>query len=303
MQKTSFETKALTDAPAPAMNASPSQSDGSSSGPTKADRQERSGLSESRRRELADFLRTRREKLKPEQLGITQVSRRRTPGLRREEVAEIAGVGTTWYTWLEQARDIQPSADVLKRLAQALMMNPAETRHLFTLAGRAAPVEVEEMREVPSENLLRILNAFPLPGLLLGSRWDVIAINPEAQKTFKALPSLVDARGNWLHFYFTQMDRKAVLNWETLAKKMISDFRLSVSDSLDQPWVAEIVEELRAKSPEFASYWREHDVTDAAATLVEVQTESGVIKYERAMLRAAEDPRLKLVLYTIATNA
>ncbi len=299
MQKTSFEMPAgMT-----AIAASPSQSDDRGASGKSEPRPERSGLSEQRRRELADFLRTRREKLKPEQLGITQISRRRTPGLRREEVAEIAGVGTTWYTWLEQARDIQPSADVLKRLASALMMNPAETRHLFTLAGRAAPVEIEEMREVPSENLLRLLNAFPLPGLLLGSRWDLIAINSEAQKTFKALPSLVEQRGNWLHFYFTQMDRKAVLNWETLAKKMISDFRLSVSDSLDQPWVAEIVEDLRAKSPEFAAFWREHDVTDSAATLVEVQTENGVVKYERAMLRAAEDPRLKLVLYTIAANA
>lgn len=298
MQKTSFETNAPH-----ALTASPSQAD-DRSGSSKTDaRPERSGLSEQRRRELADFLRTRREKLKPEQLGITQVSRRRTPGLRREEVAEIAGVGTTWYTWLEQARDIQPSADVLKRLASALMMNPAETRHLFTLAGRAAPVEIEEMREIPSANLLRLLNSFPLPGLLLGSRWDLIAVNSEAQKTFKALPSVVEQRGNWLHFYFMEMDRKAVLNWETLARKMISDFRLSVSDSLDQPWISEIVDDLRAKSPEFAAFWREHDVTDAAATLVEVQTENGVVKYERAMLRSAEDPRLKLVLYTVATNA
>lgn len=266
------------------------------------DRMERSGLSEQRRRELADFLRTRREKLKPEQLGITQVSRRRTPGLRREEVAEIAGVGTTWYTWLEQARDIQPSAEVLKRLASALMMNPAETRHLFTLAGRAAPVDIEEFREIPSENLIRLLHAFPLPGLLLGSRWDLIAINAEAQATFKALPALVENRGNWLHFYFMEMDRSKIVNWETHARKMISDFRLSVSDSLDQPWVAQIVDELRVKSPDFASFWRQHDVTESGATLVEFQTDNGIMKYERSMLRAAEDPRLKLVLYTVVKS-
>lgn len=291
----------LSDTTAPAMNFS--RSDEGESRPPATDRQERSGLSEQRRRELADFLRTRREKLKPEQLGITQVSRRRTPGLRREEVAEIAGVGTTWYTWLEQARDIQPSADVLKRLAQALMMNPAETRHLFTLAGRAAPVDIEELRETPSENLIRLLHAFPLPGVLLGSRWDLIAINDAAQKTFKAFSTLAETRGNWLHFYFLEMDRTTVLNWEVNARKMISDFRLSVSDSLDQPWVSEVVESLRAKSPEFAAFWREHDVTESGATLVEVQTENGIVKYERSMLRAAEDPRLKLVLYSVVTNA
>jgi transcriptional regulator with XRE-family HTH domain len=298
----SLETKDLCVQKTSDLNSASQASSGEGSAAAN-ERADRSGLSEQRRRELADFLRTRREKLKPEQLGITQVSRRRTPGLRREEVAEIAGVGTTWYTWLEQARDIQPSADVLKRLATALMMNPAETRHLFTLAGRAAPVDVEELRETPSENLIRLLHSFPLPGLLLGSRWDLIAINSAAQKTFKALPAIVENRGNWLHFYFLQMDRNAVLNWETNARKMISDFRLSVSDSLDQPWVSQIVEDLREKSPEFASFWREHDVTDSGATLVEVQTETGVVKYERAMLRAAEDPRLKLVLYTIVADA
>lgn len=262
------------------------------------ERSERSGLSEQRRRELADFLRTRREKLKPEQMGITQVSRRRTPGLRREEVAEIAGVGTTWYTWLEQARDIQPSAEVLKRLGQALMMNPAETRHLFTLAGRSVPVDIEEMRETPSPALLRVMASLPTPAMLLGSRWDLLAVNDAARTTFKAIPELVETRGNWLHFYFLSLDRSSVVNWETNARQLISDFRLSVSDSLDQPWVSSIVEDLRAKSPEFNTFWREHDVTDNAFTLVEVQTSTGMQKFERTMLRLAEDPRLKLIVYT-----
>ncbi len=268
-----------------------------------SDRVERSGLSEQRRRELADFLRTRREKLKPEHLGLAQVSRRRTPGLRREEVAEIAGVGTTWYTWLEQARDIQPSADVLKRLGQALMMNPAETRHLFTLAGRSAPIDVEESREVPSEGLLRVMETFPNPALLLSSRWDLIAINHSARETFRVLPALLDSKGNWLHFYFLGLDRTTVINWERNARQLISDFRLSVSDSLDQPWVSSIVDDLRAKSSEFETFWREHDVTENAFTLVEVQTVRGLQKFERTMLRCAEDPRLKLIVYTQTTKS
>ena len=112
-------------------------------------------ISESRRRELADFLRTRREKLKPEQMGLAQSSRRRTPGLRREEVAELAGVGTTWYTWLEQARDIQPSAEVLRRLGQALKLTSAEMRHMFALAGKAAPTELDESADQVSESLMK----------------------------------------------------------------------------------------------------------------------------------------------------
>ena len=89
-----------------------------------------------RRRELADFIRTRREKLKPSAEKVSSMTRRRTPGLRREEVAELAGVGATWYTWLEQSRDIHPSAEVLERVGRALNLNPFEMRHLFTLAGK-----------------------------------------------------------------------------------------------------------------------------------------------------------------------
>ena len=266
------------------------------------DRQERSGLSEQRRRELADFLRTRREKLKPEQMGIAPVSRRRTPGLRREEVAEIAGVGTTWYTWLEQARDIQPSAEVLKRLGQALMMNPAETRHLFTLAGRSVPLEIEEMRESASPTLMRVMESIPTPAMLLGSRYDLLAINESARKTFIAVAELLEKKGNWLHYYFLELDRSSLVNWELNARQLISDFRLSVSDSLDQPWVAEIVDGLRAKSTEFESFWREHDVSESNFTLVEVQTTTGQQKFERVMFRLAEDPRLKMIVYTPTTR-
>lgn len=271
----------------------------SSENRTDGEAQDRSGLSESRRRELADFLRTRREKLKPEQLGITQLSRRRTPGLRREEVAEIAGVGTTWYTWLEQARDIQPSADVLKRLSQALMMNPAETRHLFVLAGRSAPVEVEKMEETPSPSLLRILHKFNMPAVLLGSRWDVLAINDATKKQFPMLVELPDTKTNWLHFFFQKLDTSTIANWDTAARQLISDFRSSMSDALDQPWVTEIVDSLRKENPKFDTYWRDHDVSDGAYTLVEFNEKNalGPGKFERTTLRAAEDPRLSIVLY------
>lgn len=263
--------------------------------------QDRSGLSESRRRELADFLRTRREKLKPEQLGITQLSRRRTPGLRREEVAEIAGVGTTWYTWLEQARDIQPSAEVLKRLSQALMMNPAETRHMFVLAGRSAPSEVEKLEETPSASLLRILQTFQMPAVLLGSRWDVLAVNEATKNTFPHVASISGQKVNWLHFFFQQIDANSVVNWETAACQLISDFRSSMSDALDQPWVTEIVDSLRKENPRFDAFWKDHDVSDGAYTLVEFNAMSpaGAGKYERTMLRAAEDPRLSIVLYNV----
>ena len=291
--------------PAPLAPGSQSETSYEASGTTvRSVSNERSGLSELRRRELADFLRTRREKLKPEQMGITQVSRRRTPGLRREEVAEIAGVGTTWYTWLEQARDIQPSAEVLKRLGQALMMNPAETRHLFTLAGRAAPVEIDQMQETATPSAMKVIAAYPQPAMILGSRFDMLALNDPGRKAFKELEGYVDQNGNWLHYYFIGMDRSHIQNWERNARQLISDFRLSVSDSLDQPWVSSVVDDLRAKSPEFENFWKDHDVTQGAHTLVEVKNEAGSIdSYERTMFRVCEDPRLKVVFYSKTQNA
>lgn len=101
-----------------------------------------------RRKELADFLRTRRERIRPPAAFYSPSSRRRTPGLRREEVAELASVGATWYTWLEQARDIHPSNEVLMRLAQALQLDPFERRHMFDLAGRAAPDAFNQTKEI-----------------------------------------------------------------------------------------------------------------------------------------------------------
>jgi transcriptional regulator with XRE-family HTH domain len=112
-----------------------------------------------KRQELADFLRTRREKIRPEEAGFCKTGRRRTPGLRREEVAELAGVGTAWYTWLEQAREIQPSAEVLSRLARALKLSPFEAQHLFSLSGRAYPgSDDHHVEEKLSPSLKRTLH-------------------------------------------------------------------------------------------------------------------------------------------------
>ncbi len=259
-----------------------------------------SGLSEQTRRELADFLRTRREKLKPEQVGLALTSRRRTPGLRREEVAELAGVGTTWYTWLEQARDIQPSVDVLKRLAQALLLNQAEVRHLFALAGKAVPNEKSLVTEIPSAALLRVLEyGFKVPTMILGARWDVLAINQLMRDSMPGLTGLADRHGNWLHHIFTApRPRERMISWESTARRILAEFRSSQSDMIDNPWVIELIDTLRAESPEFAQWWREHDVQDNAPVIFEVLDQTGVpVRRERTMLAALDNSRFKFVMF------
>ena len=257
-------------------------------------------LSESRRRELADFLRTRREKLKPEQVGLTQSSRRRTPGLRREEVAELAGVGTTWYTWLEQARDIQPSGEVLRRLGQALRLSAAELRHMYTLAGKALPTEFDSNSDRVSESLMRFFNeGLQVPAVLLGSRWDVLAKNPHVDEIFPGFDDLPADRRNWLYYVFrSKTNRETLVNWEEHARRVLAEFRASLSDSLDHPWVVDLVTILRSESSEFEQWWRDHDVRENTAVCMEVKMPNKTVQLERTALRPWENPRLKILIFT-----
>src|SRR3984893_12738946 len=140
---------------------------------------------EARRRESGDFLRSRRERLAPASVGLPNGFRRRTPGLRREEVALLAGVGTTWYTWLEQGRDVRPSTEVLSALADALRLDSAERRHLFVLNDRPPPEPRPAGPERVGEPLRRMLESLTgQPAYVLGRRWDVLAWNRAAEVLF-----------------------------------------------------------------------------------------------------------------------
>jgi transcriptional regulator with XRE-family HTH domain len=258
-------------------------------------------LSESRRRELADFLRTRREKLKPEQMGLAQSARRRTPGLRREEVAELAGVGTTWYTWLEQARDIQPSAEVLRRLGNALKLTTAEVRHMFSLAGKAPPNELDANADKVSESLMRFFNdGLQVPAVLVGSRWDILAANAQTNEMFPGIAALPADRRNWLYYVFCSPHNRENLSiWEEHGRRVLAEFRASLSDSLDHPWVVELVTMLKAESVEFEQWWKEHDVRENAAVVMEFNHPTkGKVQLERTVLRPWENSRLKILIFT-----
>lgn len=260
-----------------------------------------SGPGEQRRRELADFLRTRREKIKPEHVGLAQGSRRRTPGLRREEVAELAGVGTTWYTWLEQARDIQPSSEVLRRLGLALQLNSAEMRHLFILAGKALPMDLNSDTEELTETMKRFLNnALHVPAVVVGARWDILGMNAKAEEVFTGAKDLDPKRRNWIYMAFCQSHiRKNDPEWQSNARRLLAEFRASLGEALDNPWVQEIVELLKKESPEFNSWWREHDVRDNDPVIVEMGSAGGTpTKYERLVLRPWDQTRFRVLIFT-----
>src|SRR4051812_18152908 len=179
-------------------------------------------LSEERRREIADFLKTRRMRRQPEELGLPRGRRRRTPGLRREEVATAAGVSAEWYTWLEQAREVRPSAQVLTRIGKALRLEPGETRHLLTLAGYAVPASSPDATRAVSVSLRlqRLIDQMEHgPAWVLGERWDIMAWNRAAKVIHGDLTTLQGLERNGLYQLFVDGPvRSMLVDWATHAK-------------------------------------------------------------------------------------
>src|ERR1700753_2038426 len=210
---------------------------------------------------LGSYLRDRRTKLDPAAFGFPP-ERRRTAGLRREEVAQRANISPTWYTWLEQGRGGAPSADVLDRIARALMLTDAEAKHLFLL-GLGRPPEVRyENREGVTPRLQRVLDALePSPALIRTAIWDVVAWNRSATVMLTDYGSLPPAQRNILRFIFLDPRvRAAQYDWESVARMVGSAFRVDAARAGAAAEVEPLVEELCRRSPEFKALWRNNDV-------------------------------------------
>jgi transcriptional regulator with XRE-family HTH domain len=221
-------------------------------------------LSAERRREIATFLRTRRARLKPEALGLRPGGRRRTPGLRREEVATLAGVSTEWYTWLEQARDVRASADALARIADALRLEPSASRHLLTLAGYGAQTNGDTLVRPAdvSPHVQRMLDRLdPYPAWVYGERWDVLAWNRSATIVYGDFGAMQGLERNMLHLMFLNPSiRRVLVDWPLVARGIVAKVRSIYARYVDDPWYHEIIDLLCARSPEFASWWKDHEV-------------------------------------------
>jgi transcriptional regulator with XRE-family HTH domain len=172
-------------------------------------------------------LRSRRERLTPADVGLPNGFRRRTPGLRREEVAMLADVGTTWYTWLEQGRDVRPSNELLSALAEALRLDPTERRHLFALYDQRVPERPPPGPERVDEPLRRMLDSLTgQPAFVLGRRWDVLAWNRAAEVVYGPYGRLEGDERNMLHMVFADPDhRRLLVDWEAVARLSLAMFR------------------------------------------------------------------------------
>jgi transcriptional regulator with XRE-family HTH domain len=257
---------------------------------------------ERRREELADFLRTRRASLKPEDVGLSNGGRRRTPGLRREEVAMLAGVGTTWYTWLEQGRDVRASLDVLEALARALRMTPPERTHLVLLGRGEEPPPSEPPAERVSAALRRMIsNLGPNPAFVLGRRWDYLAWNPAAAAVLGDLGSVPRAARN--HVWLTFMDparRELFTDWDRSHTLLVAKFRADSARHLGDPAFEQLIETLRRSSLEFCRAWQRHEVARGGGEGRKVlrHPDVGTLAFEHAVLHPTEGPEQRLILYS-----
>ena len=215
---------------------------------------------EARRREFAAFLRSRRERISPDEVGIRPTERRRTPGLRREEVAELAAVGVTWYTWLEQGRPVRASAQVLQAIADALLLDPSERSYLFTLAELAEPPERQQDEEIPAFLPVLLRQLDPYPAAVQNARWDVLAFN----RSFDGLVgmgSVPRSERNALMLYFTDPNRRQWwAEWEEHAPRLVSQFRTVMARHVSDPAYQQLLDRIRQASPVFDRLWQQHEV-------------------------------------------
>ncbi|MDO1581125.1 helix-turn-helix transcriptional regulator [Rhizobium oryzicola] len=211
---------------------------------------------------LAAYLRDRRMRLDPATFGIAS-SRRRTPGLRREEVAQRANISATWYTWLEQGRGGAPSADVLNRIAKGLMLTESERQHLFMLGLGHPPEARYRPVEGISPRLQRLLDAMETsPAIVRTATWDVVAWNPAAAIVMTDYAALPPAERNILRLVFCNPRvRAAQQDWAEISRFVVAAFRADAARAGASSEITDLVAELCAQSPEFASLWNANDVS------------------------------------------
>jgi transcriptional regulator with XRE-family HTH domain len=255
---------------------------------------------ERRRAELADFLRRRRASIGPLDVGLPNGDRRRTPGLRREEVAQLAGVGATWYTWLEQGRDVRASLEVLESISRALRLTPAERTHLLLLGrGEDLPPSKSPAERVPATLKRMIENLGPNPAYVLGRRWDYLAWNRATCALLGDLGSVPRASRNHVWLHFTDPARRELFpDWKRASPLLVAKFRADSAEHLGDPAFEQLIQALRRSSPEFCREWKRHEVSRASVGRRELDHPvAGRLVFEHAVFRADDAPDQRVILY------
>jgi transcriptional regulator with XRE-family HTH domain len=256
-----------------------------------------------KRDELAAFLRNRRERLTPNDVGIVTSGRRRTPGLRREEVAQLAGVGVTWYTWLEQGRDIAPSPQVLDAIVRTLQLDRHERTHVFRLSGAADPSHVDGCHAVPDTIQPLLDQLEPFPAAVVNGRYDILAYNRTYQAIIGPLDDLPAEDRNVLRLMFTDPDvRSRMVDWEQSVGFLVASFRAAMAKHVGEPaWKCFLAQML--EHSEFAEVWERHEVRPIQRMSKRMFSPSvGLLQMVTTSLWLAESVGVRMVTYTPADD-
>jgi transcriptional regulator with XRE-family HTH domain len=249
-----------------------------------------------RRDDLAAFLRARRAALTPADVGLPNGRGRRTPGLRREEIAMLAGVSVTWYTWLEQGRPINASVDVLAALARTMRFDDAERQHLLALATPTTALAAHY--EHAPNALVRLIESMdPAPAYVLGPRWEYLAWNRAHQLLYPGIERLAEEQRNLLWAVFADTSVRSLLaDWEGQARRIMAEFRAATTELRDDPAVKALVGLVKRDSPEFAAWWPDHDVAAFQTRIRRYHhPRAGELAFEYQQLTPSEWPGLRVV--------
>ncbi|MDE1161217.1 MAG: helix-turn-helix transcriptional regulator [Acidobacteriaceae bacterium] len=257
-------------------------------------------LKKSHRLELASFLKAKRDSLMPTEIGLPNTARRRVKGLRREEVAEAASISVAWYTWIEQARELQISELTLDRLSSALHLNGDERAHLFQLAGYTAPLPVATQSEKVLSSVQGMIDSMdPNPTYAMNATWDVVAWNQAAAKVIFDFAKLPADERNFVRLVFTSSAiRKKYLNWEELAHCTIAHFRTDSVGHVADPHYLRLIDDMNAQSPEFQQLWPRHNVAWPPSWHKEMQhPKLGRLAYNSLDLELHRPAKLRIITY------
>jgi transcriptional regulator with XRE-family HTH domain len=252
--------------------------------------------------ELGAFIRSRRDNLSPEDVGIIRTTERRgqrkTPGLRREEVATLMGISVDWYTQIEQGK-ARPSAHVLEQLADALQFTHAERMHLYNLAGLACPVASHTNEQI-TPALQRVLNYMhPCPAYAMGYCWDILGWNQAMEVVFGTIVQVPDADRNIVYQILTNPTvRQQFITWEINARQMIRQFRIDYGQHVGDPGFLKLIDRLEQTSSLFTQWWKEQEIAAPADIRKEVQhPHLGRLRFEQTAYTTLDTSGICMVLH------
>lgn len=257
---------------------------------------------DSRRKELGEFIQALRNRSQPADFGFASGTRRRTTGLRREEMAQLIGISPTWYTWIEQGREVNVSAEVLDDLARNLKLTRSERAYLFEMADRRDPQSGSQEDDDAAPVFASLLDEIRIPAYIMGRYWDVLGWNAQAAELFTGWLDAPRNEGaaapNMLRFIFLRPESRAFLvDWEVRARRITAEFRADCRSRLDEPALLRLVAELSASSPDFERFWKRHDVLERQGGERRFQhPRRGLIRFQQTTLRPVEQEHIKLVM-------